>query len=116
MLPHVVIAGGGVGALEGLLALQSLAPASLRISVLTGSRHLTYRALSTSEPFGGDPPPRFGWDDIARDGGVRWIPDVLVAVRPEVRELETRDGPAIGYDALLLALGDAPPSGHRSPP
>ena len=59
--PHVVIAGGGVGALEGLLALQSLAGDRIRISVLTASRHLTYRALSVAEPFGGDPAPRHEW-------------------------------------------------------
>jgi NADH dehydrogenase FAD-containing subunit len=46
MSEHVVIAGGGVGALEGLLALQALAGDRQEISVLTASRHLTYRALS----------------------------------------------------------------------
>jgi len=108
MTPHVVIAGGGVGALEGLLALQSLAVDRLRISVLTAARHLTYRALSVAEPFGGDPPPRYEWERIARDRGVRWIPDVLLAVRPEARELDARDGPPVAYDALLLALGAQP--------
>jgi sulfide:quinone oxidoreductase len=108
MAMHVVIAGGGVGALEGLLALQSLAPEPLRISVVTAARHLTYRALSTVEPFGGEPAPRHGWDAIARDRGVRWIPDVVVGVRPGEREIDTRDGPAISYDALLLALGARP--------
>lgn len=105
MTPHVVIAGGGVGALEGLLALQSLARDSVRISVLTASRHLSYRALSVTEPFGSDPPARYEWEHIARDREVRWIPDVLEAVRPDARELDTRDGPPVPYDALLLALG-----------
>jgi sulfide:quinone oxidoreductase len=108
MTPHVVIAGGGVGALEGLLALQSLAGDRVRISVLTASRHLTYRALSVAEPFGGDPAPRYEWERMARDRGVRWIPDVLEAVRPDAHELDTRDGPAVPYDALLLALGARP--------
>jgi sulfide:quinone oxidoreductase len=108
MSEHVVIAGGGVGALEGLLALQSLARDRLRISVLTASRHLTYRALSVVEPFGGDPAPRYDWEHIARDRGVRWIPDVVEAVRPDAQELVTRDGPPVPYDALLLALGARP--------
>jgi sulfide:quinone oxidoreductase len=108
MSEHVVIAGGGVGALEGLLALQSLSGERLRISVVTASRHLTYRALSVTEPFGGDPAPRYDWERIARDRGVRWIPDVVEAVRPDERELETRDGPPVRYDALLLALGARP--------
>ena len=108
MTPHVVIAGGGVGTLEGLLALQSLAGDRVRISVLTASRHLTYRALSVAEPFGGDPAPRYEWERITRDRGVRWIPDALEAVRPDSRELDTRDGPPVRYDALLLALGARP--------
>jgi sulfide:quinone oxidoreductase len=113
MSEHVVIAGGGVGALEGLLALQSLARDRLRVSVLTASRYLTYRALSVVEPFGGDPAPRYDWERIARDRGVRWIPDVVQAVRPEAQELDTRDGPPVRYDALLLALGARPESALR---
>ena len=105
MTPHVVIAGGGVGALEGLLALQDLAGDRVRISVLTAARHLTYRALSVAEPFGGEPAQRYDWEQITRDRGVRWIPDVLEAVRPGSRELDTRDGPPVSYDGLLLALG-----------
>ena len=94
MNPHVVIAGGGVGALEGLLALQSRA-ADLRISLLCGSRHLSYRALSVAEPFGADPARRFAWERITRDRGVRWIRDVVTAVRADERELDTRDGPPV---------------------
>jgi sulfide:quinone oxidoreductase len=105
MTPHVVIAGGGVGALEGLLALQSLAAERVHVSVLTATRHLTYRPLSVGEPFGREPAQRYDWEGIARDRGVRWIPDVLEAVRPGARELDTRDGPPIPYDALLLAVG-----------
>jgi hypothetical protein len=105
---HVVIVGGGVGALEGLLALQSLAGDRTRISVLTAGRHLTYRALSVAEPFGADPVPHYDWEAITQDRGVRWIPDTLVAVRPDQREIDTRDGPPVPYDALLLALGATP--------
>jgi sulfide:quinone oxidoreductase len=108
MNPHVVIAGGGVGALEALLALQSHTGTRLRISVLCATRSLTYRALSVAEPFGADPGRRFEWEQITRDRGVRWIRDVVTGVRPEARELDARDGPPVRYDALLLALGARP--------
>jgi sulfide:quinone oxidoreductase len=108
MSPHVVIAGGGVGALEALLALQSHSESRLRISILCATRSLTYRALSVAEPFGADPARRFDWEEITRDRGVRWIRDFATGVRPEARELETRDGPPVRYDALLLALGARP--------
>jgi sulfide:quinone oxidoreductase len=108
MAEHVVVAGGGVGALEGLLALQSLAGDRVRISVMTPGRYLTYRALSVAEPFGADAAPRYDWEQIARDRAVRWIPDFVTSVRPEARELDARDGPTVRYDALLLALGARP--------
>jgi sulfide:quinone oxidoreductase len=108
MSPHVVIAGGGVGALEALLALQDLAGDRVHISVLTPARHLTYRPLSVAEPFGSEPQRRYDWEHIARDRGVRWIPDLLEAVRPDAREVDTRDGPPVPYDALLLAVGATP--------
>ena len=81
MTPHVVIAGGGVGALEGLLALQSLAGERIHVSVLTAARHLTYRALSVAEPFGGKPAPRYDWERITQDRGVRWI---RMSLKPSV--------------------------------
>jgi sulfide:quinone oxidoreductase len=105
MAEHVVVAGGGVGALEGVLALQALAGDRVRISVVTPDRHLTYRALSVAEPFGAGPAPRFEWAEIARDRDLRWIPDAVAGVRPDARELDTREGPVVSYDALLLAIG-----------
>ena len=80
----------------------------MRLSVLTPSRHLTYRALSVAEPFGGDPTPRFEWERIARDRGVRWIPDAAESVQLVTQEVRTRDGAPVRYDALLLALGARP--------
>ena len=71
MTPHLVIAGGGVGALEGLLALQDHAGDRVHISVVTAARHVTYRALSVAEPFGGEPAGRYDWEEITRDRGVR---------------------------------------------
>jgi sulfide:quinone oxidoreductase len=108
MTPHLVIAGGGVGALEGLLALQELAGDRVHISVVTAARHVTYRALSVAEPFGGEPAARYDWEEITRDRGVRWIPDVVESVRPTARELDTREGPPVHYDGLLLAVGARP--------
>jgi sulfide:quinone oxidoreductase len=108
MTPHVVIAGGGVGALEGLLALQDLAGDRVHISVLTAARHVTYRPPSVAEPFGSGPAPRYDWERITRDRGVRWISDLVEAVRPDAREVDTRDGPPVPYDALLLAVGARP--------
>jgi sulfide:quinone oxidoreductase len=107
MSEHVLIVGGGVGALEALLALQALTR-RVRISVVTATRNFSYPALSVAQPFGAAPPPRYDWKEIARDRGVEWVPDMLTAVRAGAREIDTRDGGPLGYDALLLALGARP--------
>jgi hypothetical protein len=39
---------------------------------------------------------------------VRWIADLVTGLRADVRELDTRDGPPVPFDALLLALGACP--------
>ena len=105
---RVLIAGGGVGALEALLALQHLVGDKVEIAVLTAGRFVTYRALSVAEPFGAEPPPRHEWEEIAAERGVRWIPDALTAVRPAEHEVDTRYGGPVPYDMLLLALGATP--------
>jgi sulfide:quinone oxidoreductase len=106
----VLIAGGGVGALEALLALQDLAGDRVRIALVTAGRFLTYRALSVAEPFGGEPAVHHEWQAIARERGVRWIPDAVTRVRPEERIVEMRDGPPETYDSLVLATGARPES------
>jgi sulfide:quinone oxidoreductase len=108
MPEHVMIAGGGIGALEALLALQALGGDRVELSLLAPGRYVAYRALSVAEPFGGAAGPRYEWEEIAHERGVRWIPDTLSRVRAEDRALETVDGPPLRYDALLLALGARP--------
>ena len=109
MPPHIVIAGGGVGALEGLLALQSLAGDRLRDQRAHGVSVTSATARSPS-PSRSAASRRRATTGSASPAtrGVRWIPDVVEAVRPDARELVTRDGPPIRYDALLLALGARP--------
>jgi sulfide:quinone oxidoreductase len=110
MPAHVVIAGGGIGALEALLALQALGGDRVELSVLAPGRFVAYRALSVAEPFGGAAAPRHEWEEIAHDRGVRWIADTLARVSAAERELETLEGPPLHYDSLLLALGARPES------
>jgi sulfide:quinone oxidoreductase len=105
---RVLVAGGGVGALEALLALQDVAGGRAEVALLTAGRYLTYRALSVTEPFGAETPQRHEWEEIARDRGVRLISDVVTRVRAGERRVETREGPDEPYDALLLAVGARP--------
>ena len=51
MTPHILIAGGGVAALEALIALHELAPDRQRVTLLAPEPDFVYRPMSVAEPF-----------------------------------------------------------------
>jgi sulfide:quinone oxidoreductase len=105
---HVLIAGGGVAALEGALALRALAGDRLQVTLLAPDRHFTYRPLSVGEPFGLGHPTRYELEAIAADRGFAVMRDTLAAVEPDAHRVVTQDGERIPYDHLMLALGTRP--------
>ena len=48
---HVLIAGGGVAALETMMALHALAGDRVRITLLAPERDFHYRPMAVAEPF-----------------------------------------------------------------
>jgi sulfide:quinone oxidoreductase len=59
--PRVLIAGGGVAALETLLALRDRAAERLELCVLAPAKEFVYRPLGVLEPFETDPPAGVRW-------------------------------------------------------
>ncbi len=51
MATRVLIAGGGVAALEAALALRALAEERVSVELLGSEPHFWYRPLSVAEPF-----------------------------------------------------------------
>jgi sulfide:quinone oxidoreductase len=102
---HVLIAGGGVAALEAALALRQLAGDRLAVTLLAPDRHFTYRPLSVGEPFGLGHATRYELQAIGADRGFAVVRDTLAAVEPHSNRVVTQDGDGIVYDRLLLALG-----------
>lgn len=56
LLPRVLVAGGGVAALELVLALRALAGARVEIDLVSPESELRYPPLDVIEPFGLVPP------------------------------------------------------------
>lgn len=102
---RVLVAGGGVAALEVLLALQALAAERVRIVLLAPDRHFTDRPIAVTAPFSPAPVLRVALADIGADRGVRVHRDALARVRLDDRVVETQGGAELGYDVLVLALG-----------
>lgn len=103
--PRVLVAGGGVAALEAVLALQDLVEGRLEIVLLAPSPRFEYTPLSVAEPFDLGRAYRFELREIFRDRGVGTVIDALEVVDAPNREVRTSGGLAIRYDALLVAIG-----------
>ena len=102
---EVVIAGGGVGALEGALALRDLAGDRVSITLIAPNADFVYRPAAVAEPFSFGRAQHYPLDDIARDIGVQRVEDVLRSVEPSKGTAHSGSGRAFRYDALLVTLG-----------
>jgi sulfide:quinone oxidoreductase len=105
---HVLIAGGGVAALEALLALRELASDQTEVSIVAPGDDFVYRPLSVGEPFRRTLPRRFSLWEIARDTGATFHRTALGEIDVERRLARTTGGSELAYDALLIAIGAQP--------
>jgi len=104
----VMIVGGGVAALEALIALRSLAEERVQLQLVTPHAEFAYRPLAVAEPFGLGKPRSYDLLRIAQEHGAALDLAELVAVDADAHAIHTRDGRTLGYDVLLLAVGARP--------
>jgi sulfide:quinone oxidoreductase len=102
---RVLIAGGGVAALEAMIALRTLAEERVEITLLAPDRDFFYRPLAVAEPFGLGEVQRFDLATLARGCGARTELGSLVAVYPDERYVRTSRNTTHEYDRLLIAIG-----------
>jgi sulfide:quinone oxidoreductase len=102
---RVVIAGGGVAALECLMALRDLAGPDLPIQLVAADDAFTYRPLQVAEPFTLGAARRYPLSRVAEDVGAELIIDAIVEVRGEQRQAICASGAVLDYDALVLTPG-----------
>lgn len=102
---RVLIAGGGVAALEAMVALRALAAERVDIELLAPDRDFYYRPLAVAEPFGTGEALRFDIRALATGCGARLRQGSLAAVSAGRHRATTAHGESLAYDALLLATG-----------
>jgi sulfide:quinone oxidoreductase len=102
---HVLIAGGGVAALEAMVALRTLAGELVDVELLSPDTDFFYRPLAVAEPFGAGAVQRFDLPSLARGCGATHSLGTLVAVEAEDRRVRTSRNSAFSYDSLLIAIG-----------
>ena len=105
---EVVVAGGGVAALELVLALNDLAGDRVAVSLMAPEVDFTYRPPSTAAPFSLGYVERYPLARLADDLGARLIPEGLAGVSAERNEITTTSGARVPNDRLVLAVGARP--------
>jgi sulfide:quinone oxidoreductase len=105
---RVLIAGGGVAALEALLALRDLAAERVSPLLLTPEPDFVYRPMAVGEPFDRGRVYRFDLAEIVADQGAELRIGELASVEPDRSVIRTGEGTELPFDALLVACGAAP--------
>jgi sulfide:quinone oxidoreductase len=105
---RVVVAGGGVAALEAVLALRTLSATHFEIDLVAPDDEFHGRPLSVAEPFGLVEHRHLSLHDFAREHSARFRHAAIASVDPARRVVTTTDRGTLGYDALLLATGASP--------
>jgi sulfide:quinone oxidoreductase len=107
MATRVVIAGGGVAALEAALALRALAEERVEVELVGPEPHFWYRPLSVAEPFELGETNRYELAALASAAGATFTLATFEGVDAIRHEAKTSVG-EIPYDALLVAVGAIP--------
>ena len=111
--PHILIAGGGVAAVETVIALRALAGPRSRITLLTPESELVQRPAAVAAPFGFGAPLALPLEEVRRRAHFELRPGALAAVDIRAHQATTEDGERIPYDSLVVAVGARPQTALR---
>ncbi len=105
--PRIVVAGGGIAALEAVLGLRALAGLRVAIELIAPEAELRYPPLDVVEPFD-LPAPRVPLATLLAGLQVERRVDAIDRVDIEQRRVHTRGGATVRYDVLVVAVGARP--------
>ncbi|HEU0247537.1 MAG TPA: CBS domain-containing protein [Gaiellaceae bacterium] len=105
---RVLIAGGGVAALEAALALRDLAADRVSVELLAPEPRFWYRPLAVAAPFQLGEVRHFELDGLTLSIGASFTPGAVVAVDAWHHIAHTSTNAEIEYDTLLVACGAVP--------
>jgi sulfide:quinone oxidoreductase len=105
---RVLIAGGGVAALEAALALRALAKERVTVELLAPEPQFWYRPLAVAEPFKLGEVQHLELAKLAAEAGATFSPGALASVDAARHLAYTSPGGALPYSSLLIACGAVP--------
>jgi sulfide:quinone oxidoreductase len=102
---QLVIVGGGVAALEALIALRALLDDRVAITLVSQDDWFVDRPLTVAEPFGMASAARHSLPEIAAEFDAEFVHATVAAVAAGEHRVSCAGGPSIGFDTLILAPG-----------
>lgn len=102
---RVAIVGGGIAALETVLALHDLAGTRVAVTLIAPEPAFRLRPLAVREPFGHGLADTVALDAFMAEHGGRFRRDAVQRIDGEHRLVRCTTAPPEPYDVLVLALG-----------
>jgi sulfide:quinone oxidoreductase len=103
--PRVLIAGGGVAALEAALALRDLAGDRVGVELCSPRGEFVYRPFAVGEPYGAAGVIRGDLDSLAGRMGASFRLGGILSVDPRAGLATARGGERTPFDYMLVATG-----------
>lgn len=103
--PHIVVCGGGVGAVEALLALRAIEGLQADVKVVTPSREFVFEPLAVAAPFGRASTRILDLDELSAACGATLTAARLASVDAPAGEIRLEGGARMGFDHLIVAVG-----------
>src|SRR4051812_37374775 len=103
--PKVLIVGGGVAALETLLALREIGVERAAITLVAPDTAFSYRPMKVAEPFALGHAAEHDLAAIAAEFDATFLRDTVAKVRADRHEVLCTSGDTLAYDHLVLATG-----------
>ena len=105
---RVVIVGGGIAALEAVLALHDLADTQVRVALIAPEPDFMLQPLDVVWPCADGHPRRVPFERFMDERGGHFRRTVSLSVDTELRTVHCASGPDEPYDALIIAVGASP--------
>ncbi|HVV90956.1 MAG TPA: hypothetical protein VHB53_10720 [Solirubrobacterales bacterium] len=105
MKDSVLIAGGGVGALEAALALRDMAGDRAEVTICSPRPNFVYRPYAVGVPYGVSRVATYDLERLAAAAGARYRSDSIASVDRENHLAVTHDGESIPYGDLIVCPG-----------
>jgi len=105
---EVVVVGGGIAALETVLALHALAHEVVHVTVVAPDDAFALSSLSVSWLFERGAGRRLRWSEAMDEHAGRLVRTTVTKVDTTRRRVCCRDGTTVPYDVLVLAPGAVP--------